>query len=58
MKLSVLANLYGKKSLDETLRILTGLGIHTVELGAGGYPGKAHCNPQNCSPMMPNIGNS
>lgn len=45
MKLSVLANLYGSKSLDETLRILTGLGIHTVEIGAGGYPGKAHCNP-------------
>lgn len=45
MKLSVLANLYGKKSLDETLQILTGLGVHTVELGAGGYPGKAHCNP-------------
>ena len=46
MKLSVLANLYGKKSLDETLQILTGLGVHTVELGAGGYPGKAHCNPE------------
>jgi sugar phosphate isomerase/epimerase len=45
MKLSVLANLYGKKSLDETLQILTGLGVHTVEIGAGGYPGKAHCNP-------------
>lgn len=45
MKLSVLANLYGSKPLDETLRILTGLGIHTVEIGAGGYPGKAHCNP-------------
>ena len=45
MKLSVLANLYGNKSLEETLRILTGLGVHTVELGAGGYPGKAHCNP-------------
>ena len=45
MKLSVLANLYGKKSLDETLSILTSLGVHTVELGAGGYPGKAHCNP-------------
>ena len=45
MKLSVLANLYGKKSLDEALQILTGLGVHTVELGAGGYPGKAHCNP-------------
>ena len=44
MKLSVLANLYGAKPLDETLKILTGLGIHTVEIGAGGYPGKAHCN--------------
>ena len=46
MKLSVLANLYGGKPLDETLKILTGLGVHTVELGAGGYPGKAHCNPE------------
>ena len=45
MKLSVLANLYDSKSLEETLKILTGLGVHTVELGAGGYPGKAHCNP-------------
>ena len=46
MKLSVLANLYGAKTLEETLQILTGLGIHTVEIGAGGYPGKAHCNPE------------
>jgi sugar phosphate isomerase/epimerase len=46
MKLSVLANLYGAKSLEETLQILTGLGVHTVEIGAGGYPGKAHCNPE------------
>jgi sugar phosphate isomerase/epimerase len=45
MKLSVLANLYGAKPLDETLKILSGLGVHTVEIGAGGYPGKAHCNP-------------
>ncbi|MBO7310882.1 MAG: sugar phosphate isomerase/epimerase [Clostridia bacterium] len=45
MKLSVLANLYGSKSLDETLSILSGLGVHTAEIGAGGYPGKAHCNP-------------
>ena len=45
MKISVLANLYGQKTLDEALRIITGLGVHTVELGAGGYPGKAHCNP-------------
>ena len=45
MKLSVLANLYGAKSLEETLQILTSLGVHTAEIGAGGYPGKAHCNP-------------
>ena len=46
MKLSVLANLYGAKSLDETLSILSSLGVKTVEIGAGGYPGKAHCNPE------------
>ncbi len=46
MKLSVLANLYGAKSLDETLSILKGLGVESVEIGAGGYPGKAHCNPE------------
>ena len=46
MKLSVLANLYGQKSLEETLAILTSLGVHTVEIGAGGYPGKAHCDPE------------
>ena len=45
MKLSVLANLYGAKPLDEALKIISGLGVHTVEIGAGGYPGKDHCNP-------------
>ncbi len=46
MKLSVLANLYGAKPLDEALSILSDLGIKSVEIGAGGYPGKAHCNPE------------
>lgn len=45
MKLCVLANLYGNKSLDETLARLKSLGVEAVEIGAGGYPGKAHCNP-------------
>ena len=45
MKLSVLINLYGTKTLDETLKIMAEQGITTVEVGAGGYPGKAHCNP-------------
>ena len=45
MKLSVLANLYGSKSLDEALKIISSLGVHSVEIGAGGYPGKDHCDP-------------
>lgn len=45
MKLCVLANLYGSKTLDETLCRLKSLGVEAVEIGAGGYPGKAHCNP-------------
>ena len=45
MKLSVLINLYGHKSLDEALKIMSENGITTVEVGAGGYPGKAHCDP-------------
>ena len=45
MKLSVLINLYGTKTLDETLKIMSEQGVTTVEVGAGGYPGKAHCNP-------------
>lgn len=46
MKLSVLANLYASKSLDDTLARLKSLGVEAVEIGAGGYPGKAHCNPE------------
>ena len=45
MKLSVLANCYGNKTLDEALSIFSKLGVEAVEIGAGGYPGKAHCNP-------------
>ena len=45
MKLSVLANCYGSKTLDETLSIFSKLGVEAVEIGAGGYPGKAHCDP-------------
>ncbi len=46
MKLSVLANLYGNLSLEETCKRLSSLGVEAVEIGAGGYPGKAHCNPE------------
>ena len=46
MKLSVLANLFANKPLDEVLTHLKGLGAEAVEIGAGGYPGKAHCDPE------------
>lgn len=45
MRLSVLANLYGEKTLDQTLSTLKKLGVDTVEIGAGGYPGKNQCDP-------------
>jgi sugar phosphate isomerase/epimerase len=45
MKLCVLANLFGPISLDEDLAKLKALGVEAVEIGAGGYPGKAQCNP-------------
>ena len=46
MKLCVLANLYAKKSLEETLGIMRDLGVDAVEIGCGGYPGKDHCDPE------------
>ncbi len=45
MKLSVLANLYHGKTLEETLATMKELGVSTVEIGAGGYPGKTQCDP-------------
>lgn len=46
MKLSVLTNLFGDLTLDESLTKFEKLGISCVEIGCGGYPGTAHCNPE------------
>ena len=46
MKLSVLINLYGTLPLEEALKKITALDVHCAEVGAGGYPGKAHCDPE------------
>ena len=46
MELGVLTNLYGDKSLDEVLGYLSSLGVTMAEIGCGGYPGKAHCDPE------------
>ncbi len=45
MKLSVLANLYRNRSLDEVLTQLEDMGVEAVEIGTGGYPGKDHADP-------------
>ena len=45
MKLSVLSNLYGDRPLADVLSHFRDLGVEMVEIGCGGYPGKAHCDP-------------
>lgn len=46
MKLGVFAVLFGNKTLEETLAYLSSLGVQAVEIGAGGNPGKHHCDPK------------
>lgn len=45
MKLSVFAVLLSSQPLKEALAFLKAQGVQAVEIGCGGYPGKAHCNP-------------
>ena len=45
MKLGVCAVLFGDQPLDKVLPYLKSIGIQELEIGAGGYPGKAHCDP-------------
>ena len=45
MKLCVLENLYAGLPFEESLTKLSALGVEALEIGAGGYPGKAHCDP-------------
>ena len=45
MKLCVLENLYAGLPFRESLSRLASLGVEALEIGAGGYPGKAHCDP-------------
>ncbi len=43
MRVGVFTALLAQLSLDDVLKKLTGLGISTVELGTGNYPGDPHC---------------
>ncbi len=46
MKLGILTVLYQDRPLDWVLDHVVDLGLEAVELGTGGWPGDAHCRPQ------------
>lgn len=45
MKLGVFAVLFGNLSFTEMLDKVADSGLEAVEIGCGGHPGKAHCDP-------------
>ncbi|MDF2649275.1 MAG: Xylose isomerase domain protein barrel [Paenibacillus sp.] len=45
MKLGVFMVLFGGKPFEEALDYIAAKGLDAVEIGTGGYPGTAHCNP-------------
>lgn len=45
MKLGVLTNLLGNVPFEKALQYFNSLGLQTVEIGCGGFPGKAHADP-------------
>ena len=45
MKLGVLTVLLGDLPFEEALDYLRDLGVQSVEIGCGNYPGNAHCDP-------------
>jgi len=45
LKLGVFSVLFAQKSLEEALDYIAASGLGAVEIGTGGYPGKAHADP-------------
>jgi sugar phosphate isomerase/epimerase len=46
MKLGVISVVFGDKSWKEAAATIKKAGLDAVEVGAGGFVGKAHCNPR------------
>lgn len=46
MKLGVFSPVLASMSFKEMVEYLSKLGVQQLEMGAGGYPGKAHFNPE------------
>lgn len=45
MKLGVLTALFSDQPLEKALEYVKNAGLDAIELGAGNYPGTAHCDP-------------
>lgn len=46
MKLGVMNPVFGGYTFEETLKFLQGHDVHEMEIGAGGYPGNHHLDPE------------
>ncbi|MCL2030677.1 MAG: sugar phosphate isomerase/epimerase [Oscillospiraceae bacterium] len=46
MKLGVFTVALGDRSAEEAFAWLSARGVQAVEIGCGGYPGRAHCDPE------------
>jgi len=46
MELSVMSPVLNQMNLEDALAYLSSLGVDSLEIGAGGYPGKAHLDPK------------
>lgn len=53
MKIGCLTAMFGATPLKEVLEKLAPLGLQTVELGTGNYPGCPHCNPDELLDSKP-----
>ena len=47
MELSVMSPVLNQMKLEEALQYLNSLSVDSLELGVGGYPGKAHLDPKD-----------
>ena len=47
MKLGVMSPVLNEMGLEDALKYLSSLGVDSLEIGAGGYPGKAHLDPKD-----------
>jgi sugar phosphate isomerase/epimerase len=45
MKLSVFGVVLAQQTLEDACTYLESKGVHAMEVGCGGFPGKAHCDP-------------